>query len=240
MPKRRDKSPTPTGSKRGARGPATVCIPSMGASDGASIGETPAMTSTTSETPDFDKTSNKVRFMDVAMAQTCLLDGQSLSRYRHELTPGIRSARKRKSEDLSTMRNSGRATAERLTFAPTCYGSKSAEQTRAGLAGASGRALVANGRLSTRWIVESGSCFGLIGSQPIRGAGFHAKNTSSQKLTTANGRVGVSEGAMIRIDEPGLQTNVLVMEEPPCAQSLGRLCVTRSYSFRWDAGGRRS
>lgn len=103
---------------------------------------------------------------------------------------------------------------------PNCSGDTSAEK-RIGLAGASERVLVANRRLSTCWIVDSGARFDLVGSRTIRVAGVHTKNIAPQKLTTENGRIEVSEGAAIRADELGLHTNTLVMEESASVRTLG-------------------
>lgn len=60
-------------------------------------------------------------------------------------------------------------------------------------------------------------------------------NIAPEKLTTARGRLEVSEGDTVRVDELGLQTNIIVMEESPSVLSLGRRCMTRGYSFRLDA-----
>lgn len=83
-PKRRGRSPIPKGSKSGAKGAPTVCLWSMGASDNAGIGETPAMASATGGASHLAKTNNKVRVMDVAMIQTFPFEGQSLKRCRYE------------------------------------------------------------------------------------------------------------------------------------------------------------
>lgn len=74
-PKRRGRSPTPKSPKSGTEGPATVCISSRDVSKEASGGETPAMASTTGEASYIAKINNKVRFIHVAMVQTCPFEG---------------------------------------------------------------------------------------------------------------------------------------------------------------------
>lgn len=74
------------------------------------------------------------------------------------------------------------------------------------------------------------SYFDLVGSRTIRDAGFRAKNIAPQKLTTVSGRIEVSEGAAIRVDELGLHANMLAMYESPSVMSPGRLCMTRACS----------
>lgn len=55
------------------------------------------------------------------------------------------------------------------------------------------------------------------------------------KLTIANDRIEVAEQASVRVNELGLDTDMLVMDESPSVSSLGRLCMTRGYAFRWEA-----
>lgn len=125
------------------------------------------------------------------------------------------------------MRQSGRAIVERPAFVQICYVNRSAEKGTV-LAGASARALVANGRLSTRWIVDS---------EPVLLRPRGNKNDSEcwfpyEEYCTANAHDGDRTFSNFRRVPWFAPTSSACR---PMRLPLGRLCMTRGY-FHWDAG----
>lgn len=80
-------------------------------------------------------------------------------------------------------------------------------------------------KVTARWIVGSGSCFG---SSLAHDAGCAVKKVAPS-MGGSIFRRGISPSLRRR-------TDFLLMKDPPSAPSLGRLCLQKGYTFQRDAG----
>lgn len=137
------------------------------------------------------------------------------------LAPGVRSTRKRRPVGLTC---DGKAVAERSPEGPLPSEAvmKTSRWETAGLAGASGRALLGNGLLSTHWIVGRGSRFDLVKSRTIRDAGLQT-----------NLLVIEESPFVLSLDRPGMTrggrrmvTEVYLTERRVSRNGRGSLCPT--------------
>lgn len=155
------------GSKSGAE-PATVCSSSTDSSNDSSGGETLAVAGASGETSHIAITNNKSSVHGCRLGSDIRFQGRLPQHYRYALKPGVRSTRKRRSVGL---KGDAKKVAERSP--------KGSLPSQVVMAGASGRALSASGRLPTRWIADSGYCFDLVGFRTIRDAGCRTKDNYS-------------------------------------------------------------
>lgn len=148
-----------------------------------------------------------------------------MSRYRHELTPCVRSTRKQDPVDLKQDANKWGRDARRARFR--------AKNMRQHVDGKSesrneaGSAMPVGTHLATRGIVDSGSCFDLAGSATVRKAGRSMKQVALQKLTVATGRTEISEEASVRVGELGLEAGSCHGCFTLFSLFLGRVCMTQ-------------
>ena len=85
------------------------------------------------------------------------------------------------------------------------------------------------------WIVDSGSCFDLVGLDELK----HEEtaniqtNTSPVTLTTANGVTTTDKRVKLSMKEMVGAISAIVLPDAPAVLSLGRKCLDEGYSFMW-------
>ena len=89
-----------------------------------------------------------------------------------------------------------------------------------------------------RWVVDSGSCFDIVGKLSLSDSDQtrirHSKN--GVILQTANGVINETRTVDISVDCIDKTIEAVVLDQCPNILSLGHRCMIEGYSFRWDAG----
>ncbi len=86
-----------------------------------------------------------------------------------------------------------------------------------------------------RWIVDSGSCFRLVGLSTMspRDKREIGKTDEAYSLATANGTVVVNKDVAFKLTPGGDPLTALAMNDSPSVLFLGRLCMLHGFAFTW-------
>ena len=83
------------------------------------------------------------------------------------------------------------------------------------------------------WLVDSGSCFHLLGQSDVPTGQRLAKLKEPIRITTANGEVVHTKRTSTPVRVLGKELNTVVVGECPPVTSLGRFCIDNKMDFVW-------
>ena len=89
-----------------------------------------------------------------------------------------------------------------------------------------------------KWIVDSGSCFDIVGVQYMDAKERREQTTTQRpyRITTANGVLRADQETTIPMAKTGSQTTAIVLKDSPCVLSLGKRCMKEGFAFEWKPG----
>ena len=89
-----------------------------------------------------------------------------------------------------------------------------------------------------KWIVDSGSCFDIVGAQYMDAKERREQTTTQRpyRIITANGVLRANRETTIPVARTGSQTNAIVLKDSPCVLSLGKRCMKEGFAFEWKPG----
>ncbi len=98
--------------------------------------------------------------------------------------------------------------------------------------------VVAQQKAARHWILDSGSCFDIVGRGAlfVKDEGRIRTTGKFVTLQTANGVVRESRRVELPVVNINKNVVALVIDGCPNVFSLGQRCLIEGYSFRWGAG----
>ena len=87
-----------------------------------------------------------------------------------------------------------------------------------------------------RWLIDSGSCFDLVGQQSLPHVNHQGVRDidTPYMLETANDIIRAGQEADIHVFQFSQPAKVLLLPNSPSVLSLGRHCMEEGYGFHWE------
>jgi len=89
------------------------------------------------------------------------------------------------------------------------------------------------------WVVDSGSCFDIVGKTALSFEERRNIRTDDQRavtMQTANGIVTENRRISVNVRNLDRPVDAVVLDKSPNVLSLGKLCLRDGFSFHWEAG----
>ena len=103
--------------------------------------------------------------------------------------------------------------------------------------GLHGHSLSVRKKLKEKWVVDSGSCYDIVGSQHLttKDKSRIRRSTDPVIMQTANGVISEDRVVDMPISPLNCEVEAVVLDKCPNVLSLGHRCMIDGYSFEWKA-----
>ena len=100
-----------------------------------------------------------------------------------------------------------------------------------------GHSLAARKKLKDKWVVDSGSCYDIVGTQHLttKDRSRIRHSTDPVIMQTASGVISENRVVDVPFSPLNCEVEAVVLDKCPNVLSLGHRCMIDGYSFEWKA-----